>query len=143
MSDSIELRKAKRLKGKIIPPPDKSISHRAVILASLAKGKSVVRNFLRAEDTMRTLNAFRKLGIKIEDKGKKIIIEGKGIHGLKEPADIIDCGNSGTTARLLSGILAGNPFFSVLTGDDSLRQRPMRSEERRVGKECRSRWSPY
>ncbi|MCX5717168.1 MAG: 3-phosphoshikimate 1-carboxyvinyltransferase [Nitrospirae bacterium] len=125
MSDRIELKKAKRLKGEIIPPPDKSISHRAVILASLAKGKSVVRNFLRAEDTMSTLNAFRKLGIKIEDKGKKIIIEGKGIHGLKEPADIIDCGNSGTTARLLSGILAGNPFFSVLTGDDSLRQRPM------------------
>ena len=125
MSDRIELKKAKRLKGEIIPPPDKSISHRAVILSSLAKGKSIVRNFLRAEDTMRTMNAFRKLGVKIEDKGKKIIIEGKGIHGLKEPADIIDCGNSGTTARLMSGILAGNPFFSVLTGDDSLRQRPM------------------
>jgi 3-phosphoshikimate 1-carboxyvinyltransferase len=138
MSDSIELRKAKRLKGKIIPPPDKSISHRAVILASLAKGKSVVRNFLRAEDTMRTLNAFRKLGVKIEEsrvqgfkgpgvqeKKNEIIIRGNGIRGLKEPEDIIDCGNSGTTARLLSGILAGNPFFSILTGDDSLRQRPM------------------
>ena len=125
MSDRIELKKAKRLKGEIIPPPDKSISHRAVILSSLAKGKSIVRNFLRAEDTMSTVNAFRKLGVKIEDKGKKIIIEGKGIHGLKEPVDIIDCGNSGTTARLMSGILAGNPFFSVLTGDDSLKQRPM------------------
>ena len=125
MSDRIELKKAKRLKGKIIPPGDKSISHRAVILSSLAKGKSIVRNFLRAEDTMSTLNAFRKLGIKIEDKGKKIIIEGKGIYGLKEPADIIDCGNSGTTIRLLSGVLSGNPFLSVLTGDSSLRSRPM------------------
>ncbi|MDP3260505.1 MAG: 3-phosphoshikimate 1-carboxyvinyltransferase [Thermodesulfovibrionales bacterium] len=125
MSDRIELRKAKRLKGEIIPPPDKSISHRAVILSSLAKGKSIVRNFLRAEDTMSTVNAFRKLGVKIEDKGKKITIGGNGIHGLKEPEDIIDCGNSGTTARLMSGILAGNPFFSVLTGDRSLRSRPM------------------
>ena len=74
---------------------------------------------------MSTVNAFRKLGVKIEDKGKKIIIEGKGIYGLKEPADIIDCGNSGTTIRLLSGVLSGNPFLSVLTGDSSLRSRPM------------------
>ncbi len=125
MSDRIELKKAKRLKGEIIPPPDKSISHRAVILSSLAKGKSIVRNFLRAEDTMSTVNAFRKLGIKIENKGKKIIIEGKGIYGLKEPTDIINCGNSGTTIRLLSGVLSGNPFLSVLTGDSSLRSRPM------------------
>jgi len=125
MSDKITLKRVKKLKGSIVPPPDKSISHRAVILASLANGKSIVKNFLRAEDTMSTLNAFRKLGVKIEDKGKKIIIEGKGLHGLKEPADIIDCGNSGTTTRLLSGILAGNPFFSVLTGDNSLKQRPM------------------
>jgi len=142
MSDRIELRKAKGLKGEIIPPPDKSISHRAVILSSLAKGKSIVRNFLRAEDTMSTVNAFRKLGVKIEEVGSQesgvrsknsefrtpnseLVIHGKGQHGLKEPLDVIDCGNSGTTARLMSGILAGNPFFSVLTGDDSLRQRPM------------------
>jgi 3-phosphoshikimate 1-carboxyvinyltransferase len=125
MSDRISLKRVKKLRGSITPPPDKSISHRAIMLASIADGKSIVRNFLRAEDTMSTLNAFRKLGVKIEDKGKKIIIGGKGIHGLKEPADIIDCGNSGTTARLMSGILAGNPFFSALTGDDSLRQRPM------------------
>ena len=125
MSDRISLERVKKLRGSITPPPDKSISHRAIMLASIADGKSIVRNFLRAEDTMSTLNAFRKLGVKIEDKGKKIIIGGKGIHGLKEPADIIDCGNSGTTARLMSGILAGNPFFSALTGDASLRQRPM------------------
>ncbi|MBT9536769.1 MAG: 3-phosphoshikimate 1-carboxyvinyltransferase, partial [Nitrospirae bacterium] len=146
MSDRIELRKAKRLKGEIIPPPDKSISHRAVILSSLAKGKSIVRNFLRAEDTMSTMNAMKMLGVDIEQqtsraaeqqsKGKDttallhycstdLVIHGKGIRGLKEPEDVIDCGNSGTTARLMSGILAGNPFFSVLTGDRSLRQRPM------------------
>ncbi len=142
MSDSIELRKAKRLKGEIIAPPDKSISHRAVILSSLAKGKSIVRNFLRAEDTMNTLNAFRKLGVKIEEVGSQksgvrsknselrtpnseLVIHGKGLYGLKEPFDVIDCGNSGTTIRLLSGVLSGNPFLSVLTGDSSLRSRPM------------------
>lgn len=128
MSDRIELKKAKRLKGEIIPPPDKSISHRAVILSSLAKGKSIIRNFLRAEDTMTTLNAFRKLGVKIEEVGSKnseLIIHGNGIHGLKESEDVIDCGNSGTTIRLLSGVLSGNPFLSVLTGDSSLRSRPM------------------
>ncbi|MBI5203290.1 MAG: 3-phosphoshikimate 1-carboxyvinyltransferase [Nitrospirae bacterium] len=142
MSDRIELKKAKKLKGRIIPPPDKSISHRAIMLAAIAKGKSIVKDFLTAEDPIGTMNAFRKLGIKIEEvrsqksevrsknselstQNSKLVIHGKGIHGLKEPEDIIDCGNSGTTVRLLSGILAGNPFFSVLTGDNSLKQRPM------------------
>ncbi|MDP3111487.1 MAG: 3-phosphoshikimate 1-carboxyvinyltransferase [Thermodesulfovibrionales bacterium] len=130
MSDRIELKRAKKLKGEIIPPPDKSISHRAIILSSISKGRSTVKNVLRAEDTMSTLNAFRKLGVEIEESrvrgGKnEIIIHGKGIHGLKEPEDIIDCGNSGTTIRLLSGILSGNPFLSILTGDSSLRSRPM------------------
>lgn len=130
--ERIELKKAERLRGEISPPPDKSISHRAVMFASLAEGKSIVRNFLRAEDPVSTINAFKRLGIEIEDarvKGQgsrdEIIIHGKGLHGLKEPFDVIDCGNSGTTVRLLSGILAGNPFFSILTGDDSLKQRPM------------------
>ena len=150
MSDKIELKKAKKLKGGITPPPDKSISHRAIILSSISKGKSRIKNFLRAEDTMSTLNAFRKLGVEItevsppthpspsrgEGKGggeiskllhpkSELIIHGKGIHGLKEPEDVIDCGNSGTTIRLLSGVLSGNPFLSILTGDDSLRLRPM------------------
>ncbi len=146
MSDRIELKRAKKLKGEIIPPPDKSISHRAIILSSISKGRSTIKNFLRAEDTMSTLNAFRKLGIEIEQRGSRtaeqqakgentaallrhctadLIIHGKGIHGLKEPEDIIDCGNSGTTIRLLSGILSGNSFLSILTGDDSLRKRPM------------------
>jgi 3-phosphoshikimate 1-carboxyvinyltransferase len=123
--DRIELNKAKNFKGKFTPPPDKSISHRAIILSSLAKGKSIVKNFLRAEDPLSTMNAFMALGVEITDKGEDIIINGKGIHGLKEPLNVIDCGNSGTTMRMLSGVLAGNPFFSVLTGDESLRTRPM------------------
>ncbi|MBA4349241.1 MAG: 3-phosphoshikimate 1-carboxyvinyltransferase [Thermodesulfovibrio sp.] len=124
----VKIKKAKSLKGETVPPPDKSISHRAVMFASLAEGKSIVRNFLMAEDPISTMNAMRMLGVEIrEAKSKKseFIINGKGLHGLKEPVDVINCGNSGTTMRLISGILAGNPFLSVLTGDDSLRQRPM------------------
>ncbi len=137
-----ELTKAKSLKGEIIPPPDKSISHRAVMFASIAYGKSIVKNFLRAEDPISTMNAFRIMGIEITEartqksevrnedsrlktQNSELIIHGKGLYGLKEPFDVLDCGNSGTTVRLISGILSGNPFFSVLTGDDSLKQRPM------------------
>jgi 3-phosphoshikimate 1-carboxyvinyltransferase len=123
--DSVELKPARCMKGEIIPPPDKSISHRAVIFSSLARGESTVRNFLRAEDTMNTLSAFKALGVSVEDHTDELIIKGKGIHGLREPEKVIDCGNSGTTMRLLSGILSGNPFFTVLSGDDSLRKRPM------------------
>jgi len=123
--DRIEITKAARFSGEVTPPPDKSISHRAVMFSSLAKGKGVVRNFLRAQDTESTMHAFRALGIEIEDHGHTLIIHGKGLHGLTEPADIIDCGNSGTTIRLLSGVLAANPFFSIVTGDRSLRSRPM------------------
>ncbi|HMK50041.1 MAG TPA: 3-phosphoshikimate 1-carboxyvinyltransferase, partial [Thermodesulfovibrionales bacterium] len=123
--DRIEFIKAERFQGEFTPPPDKSISHRSIIFSSLSEGKSVIRNFLRAEDPMSTLNAFRSLGIDIDDSGDDIVITGKGIDGLIEPGDVIDCGNSGTTIRLLAGVLAGNPFFSVLTGDSSLRSRPM------------------
>lgn len=136
----IELHKVERLRGEVVPPPDKSISHRAVIFSSMAKGKSVITNFLRAEDTMSTVNAFRKLGVDIREEAASssarvnIVISGKGIHGLVEPDDVIDCGNSGTTMRLLSGVLAGNPFFSVLTGDGSLRSRPMQRITAPLGK---------
>ncbi|MBM4145475.1 MAG: 3-phosphoshikimate 1-carboxyvinyltransferase [Nitrospira sp.] len=123
--DRIELNKAKRFKGEFSPTPDKSISHRAVIFSSLSKGESIIRNFLRAEDPMSTVNAFRALGVDINDEGDDIVVNGNGIYGLAESHNIIDCGNSGTTIRLLSGVLAGNPFFSVLTGDESLRIRPM------------------
>ncbi len=128
--DRIEISRARIFKGEFFPPPDKSISHRAVIFSSIAKGKSLVRNLLRAEDVKSTVNAFRALGIQIEEfspagSDSELIIHGKGLRGLSEPVDVIDCGNSGTTIRLLSGVLSGNPFFSVLTGDSSLRTRPM------------------
>lgn len=126
------------LRGEIITPPDKSISHRAIILSSLAEGKSVIRNLLIAEDPLRTLNAFRLMGVAIEgysadettleslpSSARQIVIYGKGLYGLREPMDIIECGNSGTTMRLLSGVLAGQPFRSILTGDRFLRKRPM------------------
>jgi 3-phosphoshikimate 1-carboxyvinyltransferase len=123
--DRIEINKAKRFKGEFSPTPDKSISHRAVIFSSLSRGKSVIKNFLKAEDPISTVNAFRALGVDINDKGDDLTVRGNGIYGLKEPHDVIDCGNSGTTIRMLSGVLSGNPFFSVLTGDESLRGRPM------------------
>ena len=123
--DKVDIGQVKVFKGEFSPPSDKSISHRAVILSSLAEGRSVVNNFLRAQDTESTVNAFRSLGIEILDEGSMLTIHGRGLRGLSEPQGVIDCGNSGTTIRLISGVLSGNPFFSVLTGDDSLRKRPM------------------
>lgn len=121
------IRKGNKLKGEIIPPPDKSISHRAIMFASLAKGTSKIKNFLWAKDPISSLNSMKSLGVDIEvTEASEIVVYGKGLHSLKEPDDIIDCGNSGTTIRLLSGILAGQPFLSILTGDESLRQRPMK-----------------
>ncbi len=95
------------------------------MFSAIARGKGIVRNFLRAQDTESTMHAFRTLGIEIVDQGHTLIIHGKGLRGLTEPFDVVDCGNSGTTIRLLSGVLSANPFFSVLTGDRSLRSRPM------------------
>jgi 3-phosphoshikimate 1-carboxyvinyltransferase len=123
--ERIEINKAKRFKGEFSPPPDKSVSHRAVVFSSLSKGKSVIRNLLKAEDPVSTMNAFRALGVVIDDRVEEVIVHGNGIHGLTEPVNVIDCGNSGTTIRMLSGVLSGNPFFSVLSGDESLRRRPM------------------
>jgi 3-phosphoshikimate 1-carboxyvinyltransferase len=123
--DRRELEKAVRFRGEFIPPPDKSISHRSVIFSSLAKGTSTVKNFLRANDTFSTVHACRTLGVEITDDGSILTIKGKGLQGLSEPSDVIDCGNSGTTIRLISGLLSGSHFFSVLSGDDSLRMRPM------------------
>ncbi|GBE04825.1 3-phosphoshikimate 1-carboxyvinyltransferase [bacterium BMS3Abin10] len=120
-----EIKRRGPLKGGITPPSDKSISHRAIIISSLAKGKSRIKNFLRAEDTLRTLEAFKQMGIKIIDEDGVIIVNGKGLNGLLEPENSIECGNSGTTMRLLSGVLAGQPFEARLTGDSSLQRRPM------------------
>jgi len=112
------------LKGEIITPPDKSISHRAVMFSSLSKGRSIIRNPLIAEDTHSTMNAFRALGVSIDEASDNVTVDSKGI--LTEPSGTLDCGNSGTTMRLMSGVLAGQPFRSVLAGDESLSRRPMR-----------------
>ena len=126
--DRIEISTPQRgLKGEIAVPGDKSISHRSVIFSSIAEGCSRVSNFLPGEDNFRTVGAFRKMGVRIEEQGEGILeIHGLGLTGLKEPDDVIDCGNSGTTIRLLSGLLAAQSFFSVLSGDQYLRRRPMK-----------------
>jgi 3-phosphoshikimate 1-carboxyvinyltransferase len=114
------------LQGECTPPSDKSISHRSIILAALADGESTIKNFLRAEDPMRTLHAFQHMGIDIQESCEnEIIVSGKGLKGLSAPGNVIDCGNSGTTMRLMSGVLAGQPFSSTLTGDQFLLKRPM------------------
>ncbi|MBM7613732.1 3-phosphoshikimate 1-carboxyvinyltransferase [Alkaliphilus hydrothermalis] len=118
-------RKVHCLQGNMTVPGDKSISHRSIMLASISQGKSVITGFLRGEDCLSTIECFRGLGVQITDNGDEIIVEGKGINGLQEPKDILNAGNSGTTMRLMSGILAGQDFLSIMTGDDSLRSRPM------------------
>lgn len=122
---SYTVQPAKEVCGTIEVPGDKSISHRAVMLGSLARGTTVVRGFLRGEDTISTLNVFRAMGIEAVEDGETLLIRGKGLRGLSEPEDVLDCGNSGTSMRLLTGLLAGQGFFSVLTGDRYLRARPM------------------
>ncbi len=128
MSERI-IRPAKKLRGTIAVPGDKSISHRAAILNALANGEAAVHNFLPGEDCLSTLSALRALGVQavLDESGETPVlrIRGVGLRGLREAADVLDCGNSGTTMRLLSGVLAGQPFLSVLTGDQSLRSRPM------------------
>lgn len=118
--------KVKALKGEVTIPGDKSISHRAVMFGSLAEGLTEVTNFLQGADCLSTIEAFRKMGIEIENTPEKIVIHGRGLHGLQAPASVLDMGNSGTTTRLISGILAGQSFESTLTGDDSIQKRPMR-----------------
>lgn len=114
------------LTGEITPPGDKSVSHRSLIIGSLASGTTRVSGFLNCEDTVSTANAMRKLGAGIEIKGSDVRIDGKGLSGLSEPDDVIDAGNSGTTTRLLSGLLSAQGFFTAVTGDRYLRARPMR-----------------
>jgi len=122
---SVELSTNKKLQGKIEVPGDKSISHRAVMFGSIAKGITEISNFLNANDPLSTVNCMRSLGVKIEDEGTILKVHGVGLHGLKEAGNVLDAGNSGTTIRLLSGILAGQKFYSIITGDSSLRKRPM------------------
>ena len=114
------------LKGEITPPGDKSISHRSLMLGSLANGTSFVKGFLVSDDALSTANAMRALGAAIEINGTDVSVIGKGVHGLKQPGHIIDCGNSGTTTRLLIGLLSPQDFKTSLTGDKYLQARPMK-----------------
>lgn len=96
------------------------------MLGAIANGVTTVRGFLRGEDNLSTMHAFRAMGVEIDDDGETVKITGRGLYGLKEPGDVIDCGNSGTTIRLITGLLSGQSFFSVVTGDQYLRKRPMK-----------------
>ncbi|MEA2087346.1 MAG: 3-phosphoshikimate 1-carboxyvinyltransferase [Candidatus Caldatribacteriota bacterium] len=121
------LKKVNKLKGNIFVPGDKSISHRSLILGSIAQGETRIYNFLNSLDCLKTLECMQGLGAEIElDKNNSVKIKGKGLYGLQEPKDILDVGNSGTTIRLLTGLLSGQNFYSVLSGDDSIRKRPMK-----------------
>lgn len=115
-----------RLVGDVTIPGDKSISHRAIMFGSLAKGTTKITNFLLGEDCLSTIACFRKLGVQIEVSEDEVVVYGKGIEGLKEAHEVLDVGNSGTTARLMMGILSGLPFHSVIIGDESIGKRPMK-----------------
>ena len=115
------INKIRHLRGEVTVPGDKSISHRAVMLGSLSKGTTTATNFLQGADCLSSIACFEKLGVQIEnDPVNDIIrIHGSGLHGLKTPAEVLDTGNSGTTTRLISGILAAQNFESILTGESS------------------------
>ena len=113
------------LRGTVTVPGDKSISHRAVLFGSIAKGLTRVEGFLQGADCLSTISCFRRLGIDIENEAGIVTVHGKGLHGLQAPTEVLDCGNSGTTTRLISGILSGQKFPVTLTGDASIQKRPM------------------
>ena len=121
----MKLTKSTGLRGELSIPGDKSISHRAVMFGSLAKGTTHISNFLSGADCLSTIDCFRKMGVEIEQDETNVTVHGNGLHGLKAPNETLDVGNSGTTTRLISGILAGQDFETVLSGDASLNKRPM------------------
>ena len=114
------------LKGSFELIGDKSISHRAVMFSSISKGDNKISNFLMGEDCLSTISCFRKMGVDIQIDGKDVYVKGNGLYGLKRPKEILDVGNSGTTIRLMMGILAGNKFDATLIGDNSIAKRPMK-----------------
>ncbi len=124
----MKIKKYTSLKGEVTVPGDKSISHRSIMLGALAEGKTVVRGFLQGADCLSSIACFEKMGIQIEnDRAKDIVkIAGKGLHGLQKPDTVLDTGNSGTTTRLISGILAAQDFECTLNGDASIQKRPMK-----------------
>ena len=122
----MEIKKQTRLRGELTVPGDKSISHRAVMFGSLAQGTTRITHFLEGADCLSTISCFRKMGVDIERNASEILVHGKGLHGLSASSEILDVGNSGTTTRLISGILAGQSFTSELNGDASIQSRPMK-----------------
>mgnify|MGYP001349937089 FL=1 len=122
---SLTITPGRPLNGTIAVPGDKSVTHRAIILTALAEGLSQVTDYCRGEDCLNTMRAFQSLGVRIEETPERLTVHGKGMWGLTEPFGPIDCGNSGTGIRLMAGLLAGQDFFTVLTGDESIRRRPM------------------
>ncbi len=125
MSDLV-IQSSRGMKGEIVLPGDKSISHRSVLFAAVAEGDTTINGFLTGEDTLNTARAVQSLGITVDGVGSShLVVRGRGLNGLNEPTNVLDLGNSGTGMRLLAGLLAGQDFFSVLTGDQYLRKRPM------------------
>lgn len=121
----MKINASKGLRGIITVAPDKSISHRAVMIGSIAKGETVIQNFLMGEDCLSTIDCFRKMGVSIETEGNRVSVTGSGLYGLKAPEQLLYTGNSGTTTRLLCGLLAPQKFSCLLDGDPSIRKRPM------------------
>ena len=118
--------KSNGLHGEVTIPGDKSVSHRSVMFGSIAKGDTEITNFLQGADCLSTISCFRSMGIEIENDGNHVLVHGKGLHGLTRPEHVLDCGNSGTTTRLISGILSAQNFDVTLTGDASIQKRPMK-----------------
>lgn len=123
---TMKFTRAEALKGTVTVPGDKSISHRCIMFGALSDGTTRVTNFLKGADCLSTIQCFRKLGIRIDDTADEILIHGKGLHGLTAPGGPLDTGNSGTTTRLICGILAGQDFTTSLNGDASIQSRPMK-----------------
>jgi 3-phosphoshikimate 1-carboxyvinyltransferase len=121
----MRIQTARRIRGRVSLPGDKSISHRAAILSALARGRARIANFSTSEDCARTLRCLGQLGVQVSREGTDVLIEGVGLDGLRAPLEPLDCGNSGSTMRMMAGVLAGQGFVSTLTGDESLRSRPM------------------
>lgn len=124
---------ARALRGRVRVPGDKSLSHRAVLFAALAKGGSRLRQVATGEDVAATRRIVEQLGVRVREKRGELLVTGGGIDSLREPEGVLDCANSGTTMRVLAGLLAGRPFLSVLSGDGSLRKRPMARVTNRCG----------
>ena len=122
----MKLSRVHGLSGEVTVPGDKSISHRSIMLGSIAKGNTEIEGFLQGADCLSSIACFRKMGVEIENNGDKVLVHGRGLRGLKAPDSILDVGNSGTTTRLMSGILAAQPFVSTVNGDASIQKRPMK-----------------